>query len=154
MFNICLCLNLQQFFHLPETKNILVDNLSGKSLTISLACVKCRFFLLVFQASRGPLTQDSLLRVEECSELQGTGAIVMLLPALSIVEPGPEEQDVPLLSALLQLKQLQQANTWHCPLPLVILVPGPDGGTVDTQKLEEGNACKYKCKLMCSDRSL
>ena len=59
----------------------------------------------------------------------------MLLPALRTVEPGHEEQDVPLLSALLQLKQLQQANTWHSPLPLVILVPGPDG---DTQKLEEG----------------
>uniref|UniRef100_A0A3Q3QX71 Germinal-center associated nuclear protein n=1 Tax=Monopterus albus TaxID=43700 RepID=A0A3Q3QX71_MONAL len=69
---------------------------------------------------------DSLSKIEECYELQGTGALVMLLPALSIIEPGRNEQDVPLLSALLQLKQLQQASTWHCPLPLVILVPGPD----------------------------
>lgn len=101
-------------------------------------CVKCCLFVVV-QASRGPLTQDSLRRVEEGSELQGTGALILLLPTLSIIEPEPEEQDVPLLSALLQLKQLQQANTWHCPLPLVILVPGPDGCGVDPQKLEEGN---------------
>lgn len=63
---------------------------------------------------------------------------MVLLPAIPIVEPGQDEQDVPLLSALLQLKQLQQASTWHCPLPLVILVPGPNGGTDHTQKLEEG----------------
>ncbi|KAM6934890.1 germinal-center associated nuclear protein [Xenentodon cancila] len=92
---------------------------------------------ITVKASRGPLTEDGLLRVEECCELQGTGALVLLLPALSFVETGPEEQDVPLLSALLQLRQLQQANTWHCPLPLVVLVPGPGSGTTDTQKLEE-----------------
>lgn len=62
----------------------------------------------------------------------------MLLPAMPITEPENGEQDVPLLSALLQLKQLQQASNWHCPLPLVILVPGPDGG--GTQKLKEGKA--------------
>lgn len=63
----------------------------------------------------------------------------MLLPALPIIEPGQDEQDVPLLSALLQLKQLQQASAWHSPLPLVILVPGAESGAGDTQKLEEGN---------------
>ena len=63
----------------------------------------------------------------------------MLLPAMPITEPGHDEQDVPLLSALLQLKQLQQASTWHYPLPLAILVPGPDSGTADKQKLIEGN---------------
>ncbi|XP_041806149.1 germinal-center associated nuclear protein isoform X2 [Chelmon rostratus] len=89
------------------------------------------------KASRGPLTEDGLSKMEECCELHGTGALIMLLPAVPIVEPRQEEQDVPLLSALLQLKQLQQASTWHCPLPLVILVPGPDGGTGQTQKLEE-----------------
>uniref|UniRef100_A0A3B4XZI5 Germinal-center associated nuclear protein n=1 Tax=Seriola lalandi dorsalis TaxID=1841481 RepID=A0A3B4XZI5_SERLL len=86
-------------------------------------------------ASRGPLTEDGLSKMEESCELHGTGALIMLLPAMPIVEPGHDEQDVPLLSALLQLKQLQQASTWHCPLPLVVLVPGPDGGTDDTQKL-------------------
>nr|XP_046259110.1 germinal-center associated nuclear protein [Scatophagus argus] len=84
------------------------------------------------KASRGPLTEDGLSKMEECCELHGAGALITLLPAMLM---GLEEQDVPLLSALLQLKQLQQASTWHCPLPLVILVPGPVGG--DTQKLEE-----------------
>lgn len=86
------------------------------------------------KASRGPLTEDSMSKMEECCELHGTGALITLLPAMPILEPGHEEPDVPLLSALLQLKQLQQASTWHCPLPLVVLVPGPDG---DAQKLEE-----------------
>ncbi|XP_028289454.1 germinal-center associated nuclear protein isoform X2 [Parambassis ranga] len=89
------------------------------------------------KASRGPLTDDGLSKLEECCELQGTGALIMLLPAMPVVDPGQDEQDVPLLSALLQLKQLQQVNAWHCPLPLVILIPGSDGGIVDTQKLEE-----------------
>lgn len=88
--------------------------------------------------SRGPLNEDGLSKMEESCELQGTSALIMLLPALPTVEPDQDEQDVPLLSALLQLKQLQQASAWHCPLPLVILVPGLDGGTADTQKLVEG----------------
>ncbi|XP_073329353.1 germinal-center associated nuclear protein [Pagrus major] len=89
------------------------------------------------KASRGPLTEDGLSKMEELCELHGTGALITLLPAAPIVDPGQDEQDVPLLSALLQLKQLQQASSWHCPLPLVILVPGPDGGAGVTQKLEE-----------------
>ncbi|XP_018552194.1 LOW QUALITY PROTEIN: germinal-center associated nuclear protein [Lates calcarifer] len=89
------------------------------------------------KASRGPLSEDSLTKMEECCELHGTGALIMLLPAMPIIEPGHDEQDVPVLSALLQLRQLQQASTWHCPVPLVILVPGPDGGEGDTQKLVE-----------------
>lgn len=86
------------------------------------------------KASRGPLTEDGLSKMEESCKLHGTGALIILLPAM---EPGPDEKDVPLLSALLQLKQLQQASTWHCPLPLVLLVPGPEGGDGETQKLEE-----------------
>lgn len=62
----------------------------------------------------------------------------MLLPSTSIHETEENEADVPLLSALLQLKQFQQASTCHCPLPLVILVPGSDTGV--TQKLEEGDS--------------
>ncbi|XP_023147479.2 germinal-center associated nuclear protein [Amphiprion ocellaris] len=89
------------------------------------------------KASRGPLTDDDLSKAEECCELQGTDALIMLLPALPVVEASHDDEDVPLLSALLQLKQLQQASTWHCPLPLVILVPGPDGGAAQTEKLEE-----------------
>lgn len=87
--------------------------------------------------TRGPLTELGLSKAEEFSELQGTGALLLLLPALPPVGSGQEDQDVPLLSALLQLKQLQQINSWHCPLPLVVLVPGR-WGAADTQKLEEG----------------
>ncbi|XP_077404821.1 germinal-center associated nuclear protein [Vanacampus margaritifer] len=89
------------------------------------------------KVSRGPLTNDGLSKMEECCELQGSGALIMLLPALPFSEADRDEQDVPLLSALLQLKQLQQASTWHCPLPLVILVPGPERGACNTQKLEQ-----------------
>ncbi|KAK2839484.1 hypothetical protein Q5P01_013224 [Channa striata] len=92
---------------------------------------------ITIKVSRGPLTDDGLSKTEECCELQGTGALIILLPALSINKPEQDEQDVPLLSALLQLKQLQKASTWHCPLPLVILVPGADSGSGDTKKLEE-----------------
>ncbi|RVE58447.1 hypothetical protein OJAV_G00209450 [Oryzias javanicus] len=92
---------------------------------------------IAVKASRGPLTANSLSRVERCSELQGTGALILLLPTLPVFEPGLQDQGVPdsLLSALLQLRQLQQVNTWHCPLPLVILVPGPDGGAAYINKL-------------------
>ncbi|XP_068561209.1 germinal-center associated nuclear protein [Cebidichthys violaceus] len=89
------------------------------------------------KASRGPFTEDSLYKTEECRELQGTGALIVLLPATPVTEAGHDEQDLALLSALLQLKQLQQASAWHCPLPLAILVPGPECGSGDTQKLEE-----------------
>ncbi|XP_031730841.1 germinal-center associated nuclear protein isoform X1 [Anarrhichthys ocellatus] len=88
------------------------------------------------KVSRGPLTEDGLSKTEECRDLQGTGALIVLLPA--ITEAGHDEQDLALLSALLQLKQLQQASAWHCPLPLAILVPGPECGSGDAQKLEEG----------------
>uniref|UniRef100_A0A3Q3WCP2 Germinal-center associated nuclear protein n=1 Tax=Mola mola TaxID=94237 RepID=A0A3Q3WCP2_MOLML len=91
-----------------------------------------RVYISIKQASRGPLTEESLSKIEEYHELHGTGALITLLPAMSIVQP---EQDVPLLSALLQLKQLQKASTWHCPLPLVILVPGQNDR--DTQIIEK-----------------
>lgn len=88
--------------------------------------------------SRGPLSNGGLSQTEERRELQGTAALIMLLPALPFSDAGGDERDVPLLSALLQLKQLQQASAWHCPPPLVVLVPGPDRGSRNTQKLEEG----------------
>ncbi|KAI9535071.1 hypothetical protein NQZ68_007159 [Dissostichus eleginoides] len=88
------------------------------------------------KASRGPLSEDGLSKAEGLSELQGTAALMVLLPAMPLTEQ--EEQDISLLSALLQLKQLQQAKgSWHCPLPLAVLVPGPAGGPGDTQEIEE-----------------
>ncbi|MEQ2308541.1 hypothetical protein AMECASPLE_029200, partial [Ameca splendens] len=88
------------------------------------------------KASRGPLTEAVLSGAEECCELHGTRAIIMLLPALADMELGQEDQDVPLLSALLQLKQLQQINSWNCPLPLVVLVPW-HRGAADARRVEE-----------------
>ncbi|XP_054620063.1 germinal-center associated nuclear protein [Dunckerocampus dactyliophorus] len=86
------------------------------------------------KVSRGPLTEDCLAEMEECLELQGTAALIMLLPTAPASEtPQRDERDVTMLSALLQLKQLQQASAWHCPLPLVILVPG----TCNAETLDE-----------------
>lgn len=73
----------------------------------------------------------------ESFEFQGTRALIMLLPSTSIEETEENESDVPLLSALLQLKQFQQASTCQGPLPLVILIPGSDTGI--TRKLQEGD---------------
>ncbi|XP_028291676.1 germinal-center associated nuclear protein [Gouania willdenowi] len=92
---------------------------------------------ITIKASRGPLTQDCLSKMEEHGELQGSRALIMLLPALPAAEAGQEEQDIPLLSALLQLKQLQQVSSWYCPLPLVLFVPETHPGAADTRKYEE-----------------
>ncbi|KAJ3592539.1 hypothetical protein NHX12_007666 [Muraenolepis orangiensis] len=93
---------------------------------------------LTIKVSRGPLSDEGFSRMEDGCELQGTGALLLLLPALPSPVAGQEDQDVPLLSALLQLKQLQQASAWHSPLPLVILVPGAQLlSTRDTHRLEE-----------------
>ncbi|XP_051925938.1 germinal-center associated nuclear protein [Hippocampus zosterae] len=89
------------------------------------------------KVSRGPLSAAALSQTEERRELQGTSALIMLLPALAFLEARGDERDVPLLSALLQLKQLQQASAWHRPPPLVVLVPGSDRGGRDIQNLEE-----------------
>ncbi|KAK7877941.1 hypothetical protein WMY93_031417 [Mugilogobius chulae] len=88
------------------------------------------------KASCGPLSEDGLCKAEESCELQGTTALLMLLPASALLDQQKDE-DVPLLSALLQLKQLQQACTWHCALPLVILVPGQERGPGHTDRLAQ-----------------
>ncbi|XP_017164946.1 germinal-center associated nuclear protein [Poecilia reticulata] len=85
---------------------------------------------ITVKASRGPLTDAGLSGAEERGELRGAAAIMMLLPLLEA------EQDVPLLSALLQLKQLQQISSWNWPLPLVVLVPW-QRGAADAERLEE-----------------
>ncbi|XP_043987465.1 germinal-center associated nuclear protein isoform X2 [Gambusia affinis] len=88
---------------------------------------------ITVKASRGPLTDAGLSGAEERCELRGAAAIMMLLPLLQAEQA---EQDVPLLSALLQLKQLQQISSWSCPLPLVVLVPW-QRGAADAERLEE-----------------
>ncbi|TRZ03754.1 hypothetical protein DNTS_009746 [Danionella cerebrum] len=76
------------------------------------------------KACHGPLSAEDQCLLEEQKELHGTNALVMLLPSLICPERRQEEEDVMLLSALLQLKQVQQASGWHSPIPLVVLVPG------------------------------
>uniref|UniRef100_A0A8C7VKE9 Germinal-center associated nuclear protein n=1 Tax=Oncorhynchus mykiss TaxID=8022 RepID=A0A8C7VKE9_ONCMY len=105
---------------------------TSDSSVVVLTCTVC--VCCTYQASRGPLSEEGLSNLEEGQELQGTGALLMLLPAPS---PGSEDQDVPMLSALLQLKQLQQANIWDCSLPLAILVGTPTTHDLMLQTLVE-----------------
>ncbi|XP_067300375.1 germinal-center associated nuclear protein [Pseudorasbora parva] len=89
------------------------------------------------KACHGPLSAEDQCLLEEQKDLHGTNALLMLLPPLNSAGQGEEDEDVILLSALLQLRQVQQASCWHSPLPLVVVVTGnQDSGTSD-QGLEE-----------------
>lgn len=89
------------------------------------------------KACHGPLSAEDQCLLEEQKDLHGTNALLMLLPPLNSAGQGEEDEDVILLSALLQLRQVQQASCWHSPLPLVVVVTGnQDNGTSD-QGLEE-----------------
>lgn len=92
---------------------------------------------IAVKVSSGPLSEDGLFKMEEGQVLQGTGALLMLLPLSLLLSRHHTDQDEALLSALLQLKQLEQANTWHCPLPLAILVPSPKTGGEQKDSLAE-----------------
>ncbi|KAI4878707.1 hypothetical protein NFI96_013487 [Prochilodus magdalenae] len=92
------------------------------------------------KVSRGPLSMEGQSHLEEQNELLGTSALLMMLPHLpnacqSDLRQGDE--DVPLLSALLQLKQVQKACGWNSALPLALIVPGQPEGAITDQKLEE-----------------
>lgn len=95
-------------------------------------------FLTVGQVARGPLSEEGQLALEKRKELMGMGGLLMLLP--SAVSPGADEEDgdIFLLSALLQLRQIQQANAWPQALPLVVVVPGQAGHRASDERLEEG----------------
>ncbi|KAI5628091.1 germinal-center associated nuclear protein [Silurus asotus] len=90
---------------------------------------------LCIKVSYGPLNEEGQSQLEEQNELLGTSSLLMLLPALPC--SGLDEEDVPLLSALLQLKQVQQASGWNTALPLVLLIPEQLDEKVDDQKLEQ-----------------
>ncbi|XP_026851591.2 LOW QUALITY PROTEIN: germinal-center associated nuclear protein [Electrophorus electricus] len=95
---------------------------------------------LCIKVSHGPLSEEGQSQLEEGKDLLGTSALLMLLPPLSSRgHPGLGEADgdVPLLSALLQLKQVQQASCWNTALPLVLLIPGQLEGQITEEKLEE-----------------
>nr|XP_023665832.1 germinal-center associated nuclear protein isoform X1 [Paramormyrops kingsleyae] len=89
------------------------------------------------KVARGPLSEEGQLALEKRKELMGMGALLMLLP--SAVNPGADEEDgdIFLLSALLQLRQIQQANAWPQALPLVVVVPGQAGHRASDERLVE-----------------
>ncbi|XP_053352443.1 germinal-center associated nuclear protein [Clarias gariepinus] len=87
------------------------------------------------KVSHGPLSEEGQSQLEEKNELLGTSSLLMLLPPLPCT--GLDDEDIPLLSALLQLKQVQQASGWHTALPLALLIPEQLEETLNDQKLEE-----------------
>ncbi|XP_060732789.1 germinal-center associated nuclear protein [Tachysurus vachellii] len=90
---------------------------------------------ICIKVSQGPLSEEGQIQLEEKNQLLGTRSLLMLLPTLPCI--GIDEEDVPLLSALLQLKQVQQASGWDTALPLALLIPDQLEGAVSDQKLEE-----------------
>ncbi|XP_066542369.1 germinal-center associated nuclear protein isoform X2 [Hoplias malabaricus] len=92
------------------------------------------------KVSRGPLNKEGQVHLEDQKELLGTSGLLVMLPLLpggghsNIVQ---DEEDVPLLSALLQLKQVQKASGWNSALPLALIIPGQQEGGLTDQKLED-----------------
>ncbi|KAL4635621.1 germinal-center associated nuclear protein [Arapaima gigas] len=101
------------------------------------------------KVAHGPLSTDGQAALEKRKDLMGTNALLMLLPTMSAPEEEGEEdeEDVFLLSALLQLKQLQQASTWTQPLPLALVVPGQADRWVRDNRLEKD----LKLKMLVED---
>uniref|UniRef100_A0A8C1G108 Germinal-center associated nuclear protein n=1 Tax=Cyprinus carpio TaxID=7962 RepID=A0A8C1G108_CYPCA len=90
---------------------------------------------IAIKACHGPLSAEDQCLLEEQKELHGTNALLMLLPPLN--SAGQGDEDVSLLSALLQLRQVQQASCWHSPVPLVVVVIGNQEGGTNDHSLEE-----------------
>lgn len=95
------------------------------------------------QASHGPLSQEDQWLSEKRKDLHGTNALLILLPPPLSVGLGQleeeEEEDVTLLSALVQLRQVQQASCLHSPVPLAVVVTDNEEGRTSDQGLVEGN---------------
>ncbi|KAG1937671.1 SAC3/GANP/Nin1/mts3/eIF-3 p25 family [Pimephales promelas] len=102
-------------------------NVKGKTHEVHISIKACH----------GPLSAEDQCLLEEQKELHGTNALLMLLPPLNSAGQGEEDEDVTLLSALLQLRQVQQASCWHSPLPLAVVVTGNQDSVVSDQGLEE-----------------
>ncbi|KAJ8282584.1 hypothetical protein COCON_G00051030 [Conger conger] len=93
------------------------------------------------KVTRGPLSVEAQALLEKQKDLQGTSALVLLLPPLlgsreESQEEREEQEEVFLLSALLQLRQLQQASAGMPALPLAVLVPERSGRPISDQKME------------------
>ncbi|KAJ8247072.1 hypothetical protein GJAV_G00258440 [Gymnothorax javanicus] len=119
----------------------------GKMETLSICNELLSFQERTFKAhtcvkvTRGPLSEEGQALLEKQKDLQGTSALLLLLPALlGSVEESPEEreeqEEVFLLSALLQLRQLQEASAGMPAIPLVVLVPERSDRPISDQKLE------------------
>ncbi|KTF86048.1 hypothetical protein cypCar_00014410 [Cyprinus carpio] len=104
-----------------------LTNIRGKTHEVHISIKACH----------GPLSAENQCLLEEQKELHGTNALLMLLPSLSAGQ-GEEDEDVSLLSALLQLRQVKQASCWHCPVPLVVVVTGNQEDGTNGHGLEEG----------------
>ncbi|XP_056611344.1 germinal-center associated nuclear protein isoform X2 [Triplophysa dalaica] len=94
---------------------------------------------LSMKASHGPLSQEDQWLSEKRKDLHGTNALLILLPPPLSVGLGQEEEeeDVTLLSALLQLRQVQQASCLHSPVPLAVVVTDNEEGRTSDQGLVE-----------------
>lgn len=90
---------------------------------------------LCIKVSHGPLSEKGQIQLEEQNQLLGTSALLMLLPPYYDTEDN--EYDLHLLSALLQLKQVQQASGWQTPLPLALLIPSLLEEPISDHKLEK-----------------
>ncbi|OCT63703.1 germinal-center associated nuclear protein [Xenopus laevis] len=102
----------------PDTQQQSVDTLvlnsslefqDGRPVRVNM-CVK---------VAQGPLTDTEMEQAETKKDLLGTSGLILLLPPLD----DNTEDDVYLLSALVQLKQLLQAKPFQPPIPLAVLVP-------------------------------
>ncbi|XP_043105018.1 germinal-center associated nuclear protein [Puntigrus tetrazona] len=102
-------------------------NIRGQPQEVHIAIKTCH----------GPLSAEDQCLLEEQKELHGTNALLMLLPPLNSAGQDEEDEDVSLLSALLQLRQVQQASCWHTPVPLVVVVTGDQEGGIKDHGLEE-----------------
>ncbi|XP_052462494.1 germinal-center associated nuclear protein isoform X1 [Carassius gibelio] len=103
-----------------------LTNIRGKTHEVQISIKACH----------GPLSAENQCLLEEQKELHGTNALLMLLPSLSTGQ-GEENENVALLSALIQLRQVQQASCWHSPVPLVVVVTGNQEGGTNGHGLEE-----------------
>lgn len=117
--------------------------ITAHEMFISIQLSKCLCIDMInpcvcVQACHGPLSAEDQCLLEEQKELHGTNALLMLLPSLNSAGQGEEDEDLSLLSALLQLRQVQQASCWHSPVPLVVVVTGNQEGGTNDHGLEEG----------------
>ncbi|XP_036400726.1 germinal-center associated nuclear protein [Megalops cyprinoides] len=116
----------------------------GKMLTLSISNglrslgSRTHKVHVCIKVTRGPLSEEGQCLLEKQKEVLGTGGLLLLLPSApgSGDDRDAEAEEVLLLSALLQLRQLQQASAGMPALPLVVVVPEPSERPISDEKLE------------------